>query len=89
MSSFLYRNEIKELTLNLEVLRQVDSFDEEMNISCHNDDRNEVLILPSLCVWPTSKSDRASYQVCLVLAKCLVIFCQYFMCVCTRVSLHV
>ena len=50
MSSFLYRNEIKELTLDLNFLRQVDSFNEEMNVSCHNDDRNEVLVLSSLCV---------------------------------------
>lgn len=56
---FLYRNEIKQLTLGLEVLQQVNSFDEEMNVSCHNDDRNKVLILP--CVWPTSKNNRASY----------------------------
>ena len=50
LSSFLYRNEIKQFTLDLEVLQQVNSFDVEMNASCHNDDRNKVLILSSCCI---------------------------------------
>ena len=65
LSVFLSRNEIKQLTLDLEVLQQVNSFDVEMNASCHGDDRNKVLIFYVLCLamWvATSKRGKASCQ---------------------------
>ena len=61
---FPCRDKIIQLSLNLEVLQQVDSFDVNKNTTCHENIRNKVSPLSlsvNVCcvthVWPRSKVD--------------------------------